>query len=48
MEIGRVTAGTMIVDGEDWGDVNSWKDIYDQAITSLLGGQESEHALSPI
>jgi phosphoribosylformylglycinamidine synthase len=48
LEIGRVTAGTMIVDGEDWGDVNSWKDIYDQAIASLLGGQESEHALSPI
>ncbi|HVK97107.1 MAG TPA: phosphoribosylformylglycinamidine synthase subunit PurL [Flavisolibacter sp.] len=34
--IGMVTDGTIRVDDEDWGNVASWKELYDQAISSKL------------
>ena len=47
-QLGQVTAGTVTVDGSNWGTVQSWKDKYDTAIESLLAGHESEHALSAL
>ncbi|KIC92998.1 phosphoribosylformylglycinamidine synthase subunit PurL [Flavihumibacter solisilvae] len=46
--LGRVTAGTVKVDGESWGTISEWKDKYDTAIEKLLAGHESEHALSAL
>jgi phosphoribosylformylglycinamidine synthase subunit PurL len=47
-ELGRVTNGSIQIDGADWGTVRSWKEKYDTAIENLLAGHESEHALSPL
>jgi len=46
--LGTVTGGQIKINGEDWGNVNSWKDKYDNAIANLLAGHESEHALSSL
>ena len=46
--LGTVTRGAIIIDGEDWGNVNEWKEKYDNAIGKLLAGQEGEAALSSI
>ncbi|MBL7699809.1 MAG: phosphoribosylformylglycinamidine synthase subunit PurL [Chitinophagaceae bacterium] len=37
-ELGTVTAGSIEVDGQEWGDVSSWKNRYNTAIEKLLGG----------
>jgi phosphoribosylformylglycinamidine synthase len=47
-ELGFVTNGSIEVDGQNWGDIVSWKHKYDTAIESLLAGHESEHALSAL
>jgi phosphoribosylformylglycinamidine synthase len=47
-ELGNVTAGQVEVEGNNWGNIAEWKVKYDEAIGSLLAGQESEHALSAI
>lgn len=47
-KLGTVTAGEVIVDGENWGLVLNWKEKYDTAIENLLAGHESEHALSSL
>ena len=44
--LGKVTAGNIKVNGEDWGTVNEWKEKYENAIANLLAGHESEHALA--
>ena len=36
------------INGEDWGNVNEWKDKYENAIANLLAGHESEHALTAL
>ena len=46
--LGKVTSGNIKVNGEDWGNVNDWKEKYENAIANLLAGHESEHALSAI
>lgn len=46
--LGKVTAGEIIIDGDNWGDITKWKGDYDTAIESLLKGHESEHALSAL
>lgn len=46
--IGTVTGGQININGEDWGNVISWKEKYDNAIANLLAGHESEHALSSL
>jgi phosphoribosylformylglycinamidine synthase II len=47
-ELGEVTAGSVEVDGQDWGSILAWKEMYDTAIENLLAGHESEHALSAL
>jgi phosphoribosylformylglycinamidine synthase len=46
--LGKVTAGEININGEDWGHVSEWKDKYDNAISNLLAGHESEHALAAL
>ena len=45
---GKVIAGTIRINGEDWGDIAEWKDKYENAIANLLAGQESEFALTAL
>jgi phosphoribosylformylglycinamidine (FGAM) synthase-like enzyme len=47
-ELGEVTAGSVEVDGQEWGSILAWKEMYDTAIENLLAGHESEHALSAL
>ncbi len=47
-KLGVVTNGTISVEDENWGNVISWKEKYDNAIANLLAGHESEHALSAL
>ncbi|MEN9569050.1 MAG: hypothetical protein RL172_281 [Bacteroidota bacterium] len=47
-KIGTVTNGKIEVDNEAWGDISSWKQKYDNAITHLLAGHDGEQALSMI
>ncbi|MDR3714735.1 MAG: phosphoribosylformylglycinamidine synthase subunit PurL [Puia sp.] len=37
-ELGFVTAGSVEVDGMDWGKIESWKEQYDTAIERLVNG----------
>ena len=46
--LGTVTDGNIVVDGEDWGAVNDWKNKYDNAIGDILKNHESEEALSAL
>ncbi len=46
--LGKVTGGSININGEDWGNVNAWKEKYENAIANLLAGHESEHALATI
>jgi phosphoribosylformylglycinamidine synthase len=34
--LGKVTDGTITVDGENWGSIASWKNSYDTAIENKL------------
>jgi phosphoribosylformylglycinamidine synthase subunit PurL len=45
-KLGTVTAGDMIIDGENWGSSKTWQDKYYNAIAALLAGNESETALA--
>ncbi len=36
-ELGIVTAGSIEVDGQDWGTIQSWKQRYNRAIEMILG-----------
>ncbi|RYG53520.1 MAG: phosphoribosylformylglycinamidine synthase subunit PurL [Chitinophagaceae bacterium] len=36
-ELGVVTAGSVEVDGQDWGEISSWKNKYNTAIEKILG-----------
>ena len=47
-ELGEVTPGSIEVDGMNWGSIQTWKKKYENAITELLAGQESEEALSAL
>lgn len=47
-ELGVVTTGAIEVDGMNWGHIDQWKKRYDNAISDLLAGHESEHALSAL
>ncbi len=46
--LGKVTSGNIKVNEQDWGTVIDWKDKYENAITNLLAGHESEHALAAL
>src|SRR5215203_2805554 len=44
--LGNVTAGSIKIDREDWGNIEYWKELYDDAIESHLAKElESEGAL---
>jgi hypothetical protein len=47
-ELGFVTAGSIEIDGMNWGNIEDWKDKYDSAISNLLAGMESETALTAL
>ena len=47
--LGTVTGGKVVVDGQDWGNIDNWKEQYDTAIENQLSGElESEGALGMI
>jgi phosphoribosylformylglycinamidine synthase len=47
--LGTVTAGNVVVEGQDWGSILNWKEFYDTAIENQLSGElESEGALGMI
>ena len=47
-ELGRVTSSVLTVDGITWGDVTSWKNKYDNALTDLIKDSQAEQALIPL
>ena len=47
-ELGTVSKNEISIDNNNWGTISSWKEKYDNAITNLLAGHESEHALSAL
>ncbi|MBE2231334.1 MAG: phosphoribosylformylglycinamidine synthase subunit PurL [Chitinophagaceae bacterium] len=47
-ELGLVTSGEVLVDGSDWGTIQSWKEKYDNAIGNYLSREEAGSALSTI
>jgi phosphoribosylformylglycinamidine synthase len=47
-KIGVVTSGDVVVDGEFWGNIESWQDRYDNAIGNQLAKEEAGSALSSI
>ena len=47
-KLGEVTGENIQIDQENWGDINLWKNKYDNSIAALLAGHESEHALTTI
>ncbi|MEO6490129.1 MAG: phosphoribosylformylglycinamidine synthase subunit PurL [Ferruginibacter sp.] len=47
-ELGKVTANEIIIDNENWGRVQQWKQLYDGAITVLLETNPAESALTAI
>ena len=44
-QLGTVTEGAVIIDGENWDSIVEWENKYDHAIGNLLAGHESEQAL---
>jgi hypothetical protein len=47
--LGKVTDGSVIIDGEDWGRSDEWKELYDTAIEKHLAKElESDGALGMI
>ncbi|TAH05751.1 MAG: phosphoribosylformylglycinamidine synthase subunit PurL [Sphingobacteriales bacterium] len=47
-ELGVVTTGSVEIDGMEWGHIEAWKALYDNAIQNIISGQESGHALSAL
>ncbi|MFT3680962.1 MAG: phosphoribosylformylglycinamidine synthase subunit PurL [Ferruginibacter sp.] len=47
-ELGKVTTGNIMIDGQDWDNISSWKNKYDNAIGNLLSAHEAEGALSAL
>ncbi len=46
--IGAVSSGVVEINGENWGDIRHWKQLYNDAISNLLSGHEGEQALSAL
>jgi phosphoribosylformylglycinamidine synthase len=48
-ELGTVTEAEVSINGQSWGDINYWKDLYNTAIEKHLSKElESEGALGMI
>ena len=41
-KLGTVTGGNITIDSADWGNIRSWKEKYDNAISKLLAGHDGE------
>jgi phosphoribosylformylglycinamidine synthase len=48
IQLGAVTPGEVMIDGEFWGSISSWKYRYETAIETNLAGEEAGSALSPV
>lgn len=46
--LGRVTGGELLVDGDDWGNIDEWKQYYETALENYLSKEEAGSALSSI
>ncbi len=46
--LGFVTSGEIKIDGESWGDIESWKNSYDTSIENYLAKEEAGAALQSI
>jgi phosphoribosylformylglycinamidine synthase len=46
--LGTVTSGSVSIDGEQWGNVDNWKELYDNAIGRYLAGESAESALTAV
>lgn len=44
-QLGVVTSGEVVIDGEHWGHIKQWRSRYDEAIGRVLAGHEDEEAL---
>ncbi|MEE6187054.1 phosphoribosylformylglycinamidine synthase subunit PurL [Niabella digestorum] len=47
-QLGTVTAGDLLVDGENWGQITTWQNIYDTAIEKYLSKETASDALSSL
>ncbi len=47
-QIGVVTSGDIVIDGEFWGNIAAWKLKYDTSIETYLAGEEAGSALIPV
>lgn len=47
-QLGTVTAGDLLVDGENWGQITTWQNIYDTAIEKYLSKETAADALSSL
>lgn len=47
-KIGVVTSGDVLIDGEFWGTITSWKDRYDSAIGNQLRKEDAAGALGAL
>ncbi len=47
-ELGKVSANDILIDNENWGNVNEWIDKYENAIGNILKQHQNEEALSSL
>jgi len=47
-ELGFVTHGSIEVDGMNWGSIETWKDIYDNAIGNILSAAKADDAMASL
>ena len=47
-KLGTVTGGVVRIDGENWGQINDWKERYDTAIEQFMAGESAESALTAV
>jgi phosphoribosylformylglycinamidine synthase len=47
-ELGKVSAGKILIDRQDWGAIESWKESYSESIAKMMAGDTADQALSSI
>jgi phosphoribosylformylglycinamidine synthase len=47
-KLGTVTGGAVRIDGENWGQIDDWKERYDTAIEQFMAGESAESALTAV
>lgn len=48
VKLGTVAEDLININGSDWGNIDHWKNKYDNALSNLLSSHETEHALTAI